>query len=121
MTAGYSRVSILLDALDECQTLDGCRTILLDEMFFLQETTKTNIFATSRFIPKITQRFEACNCIEIRADKNDVQRYVQGQLEGGNIEHLPTLIKNKPELKVGIIRGLSNAVDGVYVSRFIPD
>ncbi|KAK1242838.1 hypothetical protein MKX08_005650 [Trichoderma sp. CBMAI-0020] len=115
MAASYSRVFILVDALDECQTSDGCRTNLLDVMFFLQETTKANIFATSRFIPEITQRFEACKRIEICANEDDVRRYVQGQLEGGNIEHLPSLINNKPSLKDEIVEGISNAVDGMFL------
>ncbi|KAM0447023.1 hypothetical protein ACHAO4_009003 [Trichoderma viride] len=115
MAASYSRVFILLDALDECQASDGCRTNLLDVMFFLQESTKANIFATSRFIPEITQRFEACKRIEIRANEDDVRRYVRGQLEGGNIEHLPSLIKNKPALKDEIIEGISDAVDGMFL------
>lgn len=118
MAASYSRVFILLDALDECQASDGCRTNLLDVMFFLQESTKVNIFATSRFIPEITQKFEACKRIEIRANEYDVRRYVRGQLEGGNIEHLPSLIKNKPALKDEIIEGISDAVDGMYVLKF---
>lgn len=92
---------------------------LLAELFLLQENTKANIFATSRFIPEITQTFEACKHIEIRASEEDVQRYVRGQLEGGNIEHLPSLIKNKPALKDEIIRGISDVVDGMYVLRLM--
>ncbi|UKZ82599.1 hypothetical protein TrVFT333_010392 [Trichoderma virens FT-333] len=115
ITASYSRVFILIDALDECQESGGCRTNLLDEMFFLQERTKANIFATSRFIPQITEKFKNCKSIEIRATKGDVQVYVRDQLKSGHMEHLPSLIESKPALKEEIIRGISDAVDGMFL------
>ncbi|KAL6910524.1 ankyrin repeat-containing domain protein [Trichoderma evansii] len=115
ITASYSRVFILLDALDECQESNGCRASFLEEIFLLQESAKVDIFATSRFIPEIMQTFEACKYMEIRATQQDLQRYVRSQLEEGGIEHLPSLVKNKPELEDAIIRGISNAVDGMFL------
>lgn len=119
MVDSYSRVFILIDALDECQGSDGCRANLLTDMFFLREKSKVNIFATSRLIPEIMEKFEACKRMEIRATEDDVRRYVHGQLDGGNIEHLPSLIEHKPDLKDEIIKGISDAVNGMYVTRFI--
>jgi Cdc6-like AAA superfamily ATPase len=58
ITKLYSRVFILIDALDECRTSDGSRTRLLEEVFGLQAQSGINIFATSRLIPNITSRFE---------------------------------------------------------------
>ncbi|EHK20869.1 uncharacterized protein TRIVIDRAFT_132430, partial [Trichoderma virens Gv29-8] len=115
IAASYSRVFILIDALDECQESGGCRTNLLDEIFFLQEREKVNIFATSRFIPEITEKFRDCKCIKIRAIKEDVQIYVQDQLKRGHMEHLPSLIESKPALKDAIIREISDAVDGMFL------
>ncbi|RYP31088.1 hypothetical protein DL767_005932 [Monosporascus sp. MG133] len=43
-----SRLFIVIDALDECQVSDGCRSKFLRELFNLQATTAANIFATSR-------------------------------------------------------------------------
>jgi len=37
VVAMYSRVLIIVDALDECQTSDGCRTVFLSELFNLQK------------------------------------------------------------------------------------
>ncbi|KAH0523952.1 hypothetical protein TsFJ059_008884 [Trichoderma semiorbis] len=115
MADSYLRVFILVDALDECQGSDGCRANLLTDMFFLRDKSKVNIFATSRLIPEIMEKFEACKRMEIRATEDDVRRYVHGQLDGGNIEHLPSLIKHKPELKHEIIKGISDAVDGMFL------
>lgn len=118
ITASYSRVYIILDALDECQGSNGCRAIFLEEILHLQESAKVNILATSRFTPEIMQTFDTCKSMEIRATQEDVQRYVRGQLEGGSIEHLSSLVKDKPELGDEIINGISNAVDGMYVFMF---
>lgn len=119
MVDSHLRVFILVDALDECQGSDGCRVNLLTDMFFLQDKLKVNIFATSRLIPEIMEKFEGCKRMEIRASEDDVRRYVHGQLDGGNMEHLPSLIKHKPDLKDEIIKGISDAVDGMYVTKFI--
>ncbi|KAL7795634.1 hypothetical protein V8C43DRAFT_279577 [Trichoderma afarasin] len=115
MVDSYSRVFILIDALDECQGSDGCRANLLTDMFFLRDESKVNIFATSRLIPEIMDEFEACKRMEIRATEDDVRTYVRGQLDGGNLEHLPSLVKQKPRLKEEIIKGISDAVDGMFL------
>ncbi|KKP06874.1 hypothetical protein THAR02_01071 [Trichoderma harzianum] len=61
------------------------------------------------------EKFEACKRMEIRASEDDVRRYLLGQLDGGNMEHLPSLIKHKPDLKDEIIKGISDAVDGMFL------
>jgi len=53
----YSRVFIIVDALDEYQVSDGGRRRLLSEIFSLQAKTGASFFATSRFIPGITNMF----------------------------------------------------------------
>ena len=58
MAAMYSRVFIVVDALDEYQVTDGCRMRLLSEIFSLQAKARMNIFATSRFIQEIEAKFE---------------------------------------------------------------
>jgi Cdc6-like AAA superfamily ATPase len=46
-----SRAFIIIDALDECKASD--RLELLSEIFKIQDRTKSNFLATSRFIPDI--------------------------------------------------------------------
>jgi hypothetical protein len=48
VAAIYSRVFIIVDALDECQASDGCRARFLTEIFSLQTKTGANLFTTSR-------------------------------------------------------------------------
>lgn len=81
VAAMYSRVFIIVDALDECQVADGCRTLFLSEIFKLQAEKGFNILATSRFIQKIEKEFEQSSRLEIRASDDDVRRYLDGRME----------------------------------------
>jgi Cdc6-like AAA superfamily ATPase len=45
-SSSYSRVFILIDALDECQVSDGGRSKFLSEVLNLQAKTGVNLFAT---------------------------------------------------------------------------
>jgi hypothetical protein len=111
VAAMYSRVFIIVDALDECQESDGCRSRFLSEIFNLQAKSRANIFATSRFIPEITERFEGSMSLEIRASEHDVRRYVDGHMS-----HLPSFVGRSLDLQEEIKVEIVKAVDGMYVS-----
>lgn len=102
----FSRVFIVVDALDECQTSGGCRQALLTEIFNLQTRTKTNLFATSRFIPEITNRFKGSTTLEIRADDKDVRLYLDSRISQAGQGLLET---HREEIKTEITR----VVDGM--------
>jgi hypothetical protein len=110
VTAMYSRVFIIVDALDECQASDGCRTRFLSELFNLQTRHGTNIFATSRLIPKIIALFKTSLSIEIRASSDDVARYLEDH-KG----QLPSFVQQNRLLQEEITTGILEAVDGMYV------
>ncbi|KAH8728255.1 hypothetical protein GQ44DRAFT_599760, partial [Phaeosphaeriaceae sp. PMI808] len=76
VAAIYSRVFIIVDALDECH----CRTKFLSEIFSLQAQAGANIFATSRPIPDIEGEFKGCLTREILASDGDVCRYLDGHM-----------------------------------------
>jgi Cdc6-like AAA superfamily ATPase len=111
VTTMYSRAFIIVDALDECQAINGCRSRFLSEIFNLQAKSRANIFATSRFIPEITERFEGSMSLEIRASEHDVRRYVDGHMS-----HLPSFVGRSPDLQGEIKAKIVKAVDGMYVS-----
>jgi hypothetical protein len=108
----YSRIFIIVDALDEFQASNDSRTRFLLELFNLQKKYKTNIFATSRHIPEIINSFKANSSreIEIRANPDDVAIYLKG-----HIGQLPSCVKQNRQLQDEIITGISGAVDGMYV------
>ena len=108
----YTRIFVVIDALDECQAFGGCRDRVLEEMFTLQARCEASLFATSRDIPEITVRFNESMRVEIRAKKEDVRQYIEGQID----HHMPRLlkeIKKFPQLKEEIITGITDAVDGM--------
>lgn len=76
----YSRIFIVVDALDECQESSGCRARLISELFNLQRSNGANIFTTSRFIPDIMDKFKGSREVEIRAHDEDVRKYLKSQI-----------------------------------------
>jgi predicted ATPase len=104
----YSRVFTVIDALDECQVSDGCRTRFLSEIFSLQAKSGANIFATSRYIPEITEKFEGSISLEVRANKEDVRRYLDGHMF-----QLPEFVNGSPELQEEIKTEIVHSVDGM--------
>jgi Cdc6-like AAA superfamily ATPase len=103
----YSRVFILVDALDECQAIGHCRDTLLSEIFGLQEHG-VNFFATSREMSGITEKFKQSPSLDIRADKQDLRRYVDGR-----ISDLPSFVRREPDRQEEVKTEIVKAVDGV--------
>jgi hypothetical protein len=107
----YSRVFIIVDALDECQASQGCRKTFLSEMFSLQANCGVNVLATSRFIPEITKSFQGSISLEVRASKGDIDRYLEAHMR-----QLLSFDEWKRQLQDEIKVGISDAVDGMYVT-----
>jgi len=107
----FSNVFIIVDALDECQTADGCRKRFLSDIFDLQAKCGASVFATSRFIPEIAEQFGGSMSLEIRASEQDVRRYVDGR-----IPHLPSFIGRSLDLQEEIKTEIVKVVDGMYVA-----
>ena len=108
----YTRIFVVIDALDECQASGGCRDRVLTGIFALQARCEANLFATSRYIPEITTRFNESPRVEIRASDDDVRRYIEGHID----RHMPPLrgqIEKAPQLKDEIITGIITAVQGM--------
>ncbi|SCO06135.1 related to nucleoside phosphorylase [Fusarium fujikuroi] len=110
VSAIHSRVFIIVDALDECLAINGCRRRFLSELFNLQTRHGINIFATSRFIPEIVDRFETKLSIEIRASPDDVARYLEGHMG-----QLPSFVRHDRQLQEEITTTISEAVDGMFL------
>jgi hypothetical protein len=103
-----SRVFLIIDALDECQVSDGCRSKFISNIFNLQAKTGAKLFTTSRLIPDIEKQFKGCLSREILASDEDVQRYLDGHMS-----QLPTFVLSKPELQDEIKTGIIRAVKGM--------
>lgn len=78
----HNVVYIIIDALDECESKSRNRLLnLLDE---LKKCAK--VFVTSRPYPdEIRKAFRCTPQIEIKAHSADLERYINGQIEGSEI------------------------------------
>ncbi|KAH8665584.1 ankyrin repeat protein [Ilyonectria robusta] len=108
VSAMYSKVIIIVDALDECQPSDGCQ--LLSHIFSLQADNAVSFFATSRPIPDIEGYFKECLRLEIIASDEDVRRYVHGHMS-----HLPKFVCNRPDIQEEIEAEIAGAVEGMFL------
>jgi Cdc6-like AAA superfamily ATPase len=109
-----SRVFIIIDALDECQDADRSRSQFLNEIFSLQTKCGANIFATSRFIPEITDRFKQSISVEIRASDEDIQKYLEGHMD-----ELRSFVQHDQQLQAEIKTKISDSVGGMYVVQLV--
>jgi hypothetical protein len=108
----YSRVFIVVDALDQCQTSHNCRSKFLSEIFSLQDKSGANFFATSLPIPDIEEHFNKCLTREIRASVEDIQKYLDAHMS-----QLPRCVSKQPGLQKKIRTEITGAVDGMQVFR----
>ncbi|KAF5001201.1 hypothetical protein FGRMN_1225 [Fusarium graminum] len=109
----YSRVFILIDALDEYQenrqSGDNWQRFL-DEIFDLQSKTKASLFATSRFIPPIIKRFQNNTTLEIRAKDEDLYKYIDQ-----NISRLPGFVRHRDGIQDGVRDWILRSTDGMFL------
>ncbi|KAJ4857806.1 ankyrin repeats (3 copies) domain-containing protein [Trichoderma breve] len=62
----YLAVFIVIDAIDECATLD--------------DSPNLKLFTTSRHIPEISDRFQSALHLEVGATESDIRRYIDSRL-----------------------------------------
>jgi hypothetical protein len=114
VVANYSRIFILIDALDEYQVSDHGWRRFLSEIFHLQAKAGASLFVTSRFIPDIVKEFEGSILLEIRASENDVRRCLDRQMQ-----RLPRCVKESCGLQEKIKTEITKTVNGMYVPLYV--
>lgn len=114
VTLTYSRVFVVVDAIDECQTSDGCRSMFVTTLANAAAQCGMNIFATSRFIPDIAEEFSNATSLEIRASEGDIRKYVDGK-----ILQLPKFVRCNSARQEEIKSGVVKAAEGMYVALVI--
>ncbi|KAF7515244.1 hypothetical protein PCG10_003552 [Penicillium crustosum] len=108
VAATFSKLFIIVDALDECQT--SSRPHFISELFNLQTRHSANIFVTSRFILEIIHQFEGALSLEIRATDEDVRKYLESHMG-----HLRPCVLESHQLQEEIKAAISDAVDGMFL------
>lgn len=112
VAALYSRVFIIIDALDECDSSGNNRTRFLRELFDFQAHSGANICATSRNVGEVSTMFASSDLIPISATVEDVEVYLNAQMAYLDAEIFDDqfLITIRPRVL--------KAVDGMYVLHF---
>jgi hypothetical protein len=107
-TAGtYSRLFIVIDALDECPTAE--RLALMSEIQRLQEFLPgIRFMATFRPHLILDNNFAHAEQLEIRADDSDLRHYVNC-----NISMLSPRVEETPWLKEAVVERITLAADGM--------
>ncbi len=108
VVSSYSKVYVVIDALDECLDHDGSRSQLLAILRDLQSKANLSLMATSRFIPEVVQKFSLSPVLRVRASASDVKRFVAGQ-----IYRLPRCVQRDDGLQKAVQDEISMAVDGM--------
>ncbi|KAI0182976.1 hypothetical protein EV127DRAFT_353747, partial [Xylaria flabelliformis] len=109
VVAKFSRVFIVVDALDECQ-IDNFQQEFISELLNFRSNLEANFLATSRFIPAITSRFSSAVTREIRASDENIVRYLDG-----NLSHLQNSISGAFTLQAETKDSIVKCVDGMFV------
>lgn len=113
----YSKTFIIIDALDECRTVGDDLDTFIQEIFSFQADVQANLFATSRMIKQIESKFQTASRLEIRANGEDVKKYLEKRLQDSQ-----SLSSQSIVLRESIKDTISKAVNGMYVlimGRFI--
>ncbi|KAF4837555.1 Ankyrin-3 [Colletotrichum siamense] len=76
----FPQVFFVIDALDECQSANNCRSDLISYLASVQKKANVNIMYTSRCIPDIENRFQGCFIQHIEAKEDDVGTFVRSRL-----------------------------------------
>ncbi|CAI4213229.1 unnamed protein product [Parascedosporium putredinis] len=109
-TRSYSRVFIVVDALDELPPVGGQRHQFLTEVLTFRAKCGANLFATTRFIPDITEAFDNSTVLEIQASEHDVRTFLTA-----NISHLPSFVQRRPDIQEEVVGAIVSAVDGMFL------
>ena len=105
----YSKVYIIIDALDECNASDNTRATVLREIFRLQEYTTANIFATSRPNREVSNFFTGSLTLNIAATDGDIRKYLDKQMSTSQ----SVVIDDALEAKIKNV--ITTSADGMYV------
>ncbi|KAK6496346.1 hypothetical protein TWF481_002371 [Arthrobotrys musiformis] len=105
ITTSYSRVFIVVDALDECKD-SSVRNSLLSKLSELQAISDVRLMVTFR--PEAIQEDKIMTRLEIRAQKEHIEEYLQSQ-----ISRLPDIVMENHELQNKIKTHISDLTRGM--------
>lgn len=108
--SSFSRVFIVVDALDECSEFNNSRSDLLDVLGVLGDTV--SLMITSRPNIRIEDIFPDREELEITATEDDVHKYLEARIS--QTPRLTRLVRANTTLRAKIKDAISENVKGMY-------
>ena len=105
----FSKVFIVVDALDECNESNGTGNRLIREIN--QLWPRPYLLCTSRHLLSIERQFDSAPRQEIRASNTDVEKYIVGSIAQN--ARLKKHVLADPSLRDAITRSIFERVDGM--------
>ena len=103
----YSKVFVVVDALDESSEVDGTRANLLNTL----RSLGVSLLVTSRDLDSITRDFHGTKRLDIKASEQDLRTYIESQI--ALKPRLATHVKNDPTLREKIGTKIIEKVEGM--------
>lgn len=103
----FSKVFVVIDALDETSEHEDIRRLLLPEL----QRLPLNLLVTSRYEKSIEQRLSKAEHLEIRATAADVETYVKARIPSEHL--LARHIRADPTLEETIVDGIVRKSQGM--------
>jgi hypothetical protein len=105
----YSKVFIIVDALDECPEDEGRRANLLRALLSLPKMV--NLMVTSRPLATFETDLKGMTRLDILADDRDVRMYVEGRIP--QERRLARHVRNDPTLHDILMETIVNSAKGM--------
>ena len=103
----FSKVRIIIDALDECPEADQARRNLLEEIGKLD---RASVLVTSRNIP-IQSEMRSVTRLDVRADDLDIKKYIEERMSRS--DRIKKLAEKDPTLYDAIKQAILEKAKGM--------
>ncbi|KAM0463933.1 hypothetical protein ACHAO4_000658 [Trichoderma viride] len=107
----YSKVFIIIDALDECTDADDVRFILLTELKKLQH--RMCLLVMSRPIPDLEEPLEGATRVNVEASLIDIKNYLLQRLE--STRSMQRHLTEEPSLRDKIVSIIVQKIKGMFL------
>ncbi|KAM0462733.1 hypothetical protein ACHAPV_003557 [Trichoderma viride] len=107
----YSKVFIIIDALDECTDADDVRFILLTELKKLQH--RMCLLVMSRPIPDLEEPLEGATRVNVEASLIDINNYLLQRLE--STRSMQRHLTEEPSLRDKIVSVIVQKIKGMFL------
>ena len=105
----YSKVLVIIDALDECNEDDGTRKALISELRKLQP--QLSLLVTSRDIPNLQRQLQDAARLEILASDDDIRHYIEERISIS--DRLSMYVKKDSSLRELMIETVTKNAKGM--------